>query len=156
MPHPLLIVSQSDYLMQAVGINSHTVWQIVQIQNSWLLQKPTDLDLHSLQGQGISGFSRTRVKHYKWVYLHLMIIFQPSMTQYRNNSTETGCQSPTSPHSQPSYSPSQSPGLSPHSWNSKVFEMDPYHVQQQQQTNALQHQFEQFNMVSWSLLLLSE
>ena len=25
--------------------------------------------------------------------------------------------------------------------------MDPYHVQQQQQTNALQHQFEQFNMV---------
>ena len=75
------------------------------------------------------------------------IVFQPSMTQYRNNSTETGCQSPTSPHSQPSYSPSQSPGLSPHSWNNKVFEMDPYHVQQQQQTNALQHQFEQFNMV---------
>ena len=25
-------------------------------------QKPTDLDLHCLQGQGISGFSRTRVK----------------------------------------------------------------------------------------------
>ena len=78
-----------------------------------------------------------------------LLLFQPSMTQYRNNSsTETGCQSPTSPHSQPSYSPSQSPGLSPHSWNNKVFEMDPYHAQQQQQTNALQHQFEQFNMVS--------
>ena len=29
---------------------------------SWLLQKPTDLDLHCLQRQGISGFSRTRVK----------------------------------------------------------------------------------------------
>ena len=27
---------------------------------SWLLQ-PTDLDLHCLQRQGISGFSRTRV-----------------------------------------------------------------------------------------------
>ena len=26
------------------------------------LQKPTDLDLHCLQRQGISGFSRTRVR----------------------------------------------------------------------------------------------
>ena len=28
-------------------------------------QKPTDLDLHCLQRQGISGFSRTRVKQDK-------------------------------------------------------------------------------------------
>ena len=34
----------------------------MQIRISWLLQKPTDLDLHCLQRQGISGFSRTRVK----------------------------------------------------------------------------------------------
>ena len=34
----------------------------MQIQISWLLQKPTDLDLHCLQRQDISGFSRTRVK----------------------------------------------------------------------------------------------
>ena len=34
----------------------------MQIQISWLLQKPTDLDLHCLQRQGISGFSMTRVK----------------------------------------------------------------------------------------------
>ena len=34
----------------------------MQIQISWLLQKPTDLDLHCLQRQGISGFSRTGVK----------------------------------------------------------------------------------------------
>ena len=34
----------------------------MQVQISWLLQKPTDLDLHCLQRQGISGFSRTRVK----------------------------------------------------------------------------------------------
>ena len=34
----------------------------MQIQISWLLQKPTDLDLHCLQRQGISGFSRTRIK----------------------------------------------------------------------------------------------
>ena len=33
----------------------------MQIQISWLLQKPTDLDLHCLQRQDISGFSRTRV-----------------------------------------------------------------------------------------------
>ena len=38
-----------------------TKWQTVQIQISWLLQ-PTDLDLHCLQRQGISGLSRTRVK----------------------------------------------------------------------------------------------
>ena len=41
--------------------NSHSEWQTVQIQFSWLLQKPTDLDLHCLQRQGISGFSMTRV-----------------------------------------------------------------------------------------------
>ena len=34
----------------------------MQIQIRWLLQKPTDLDLHCLQRQGIFGFSRTRVK----------------------------------------------------------------------------------------------
>ena len=39
----------------------------MQIQVSWLLQKPTDLDLHCLQSQGMSGFSRTRVKYaHKW------------------------------------------------------------------------------------------
>ena len=37
----------------------------MQIQISWLLlPKPTDLDLHCLQKQGISGFSRTRFKFY--------------------------------------------------------------------------------------------
>ena len=53
MPCPLLIVSQSDSLIQIVNINSHTgtKWQTVQIQISWLLQKPTDLDLHCLQGR---------------------------------------------------------------------------------------------------------
>ena len=61
---PLLIFSQSDYFIQIADINSHPEWRTVQIQISWLLQKPTDLDLHCLQGQGISGFSRTRVKQY--------------------------------------------------------------------------------------------
>ena len=41
----------------------------VQIQISWPLQKPTDLDLHCLQRQGISGFSRTRVNKYMYVFL---------------------------------------------------------------------------------------
>ena len=52
-----LIFSQSVYLIQVVDTNSNTEWQTVQIQISWLL-----LDLHCLQMQGISGFSRTRVK----------------------------------------------------------------------------------------------
>ena len=62
MPRPFLIVSQSDYLIQIVDIISHTKWQTVQIQISWLLQKPTDLDLHCLQRQGIFGFIRTKVR----------------------------------------------------------------------------------------------
>ena len=53
MPHRLLIFSQSDYFIKVVDTNSHSNWQIVQIQISWLL--------HYLQKKGISGFSRTRV-----------------------------------------------------------------------------------------------
>ena len=40
-------------------------WQTMQIKISWLLQKPTDLDLHCLPRQGISGFIRKRVKRCK-------------------------------------------------------------------------------------------
>ena len=71
MQLPFLILSQSDYLIQIVDLNSHSEWQIVQIQISWLLQKPTDLDLHCLQRQGISGFSRTRV-NLNLPYLHII------------------------------------------------------------------------------------
>ena len=46
---PLLIISQSEILIQIVDINSYIKWQTVPIQISWLLQKPTDLDLHCLQ-----------------------------------------------------------------------------------------------------------
>ena len=94
MPHPFLLVSQSDYLIQTVDINwdampistcqqsdyliqtvdikSHAEWQTVSIQISWLLQKPTDLDLHCLQRLGIPRFSRARVKpslilDYNWL-----------------------------------------------------------------------------------------
>ncbi|XP_033750080.1 CREB-regulated transcription coactivator 1-like isoform X6 [Pecten maximus] len=70
----------------------------------------------------------------------------PSLTQYRNNVSESNCQSPTSPLSQTSHSPAQSPGLPPTSWNNSPFTENYQHQQQQQQTNALQHQFEQFNM----------
>ena len=34
--HPLIILSQSDSLIQIVDINSDTEWQTVQIQISWL------------------------------------------------------------------------------------------------------------------------
>ena len=74
MPLPLLIFSQSDYLIKVVYINSNTEWQTVQVQISWLLQKPTDLDLHCLQRQAISGFSRTRVKkNIIWIKLCLQL-----------------------------------------------------------------------------------
>ena len=54
MPRPLLISSQSDYLIRFFDRNSRIWWQTVQIQISWLLQKPTDLDLHCLLRQGMS------------------------------------------------------------------------------------------------------
>ena len=68
MPCPPLIVSQSDYLIQVVDTNSHSAWQTVQIQINWLLQKPTDLDLHCFQRQGISRF---RVQgQYSYFYIN--------------------------------------------------------------------------------------
>ena len=36
MPRLFQIFSQSDHLIQIVDINSHTEWQTVQIQISWL------------------------------------------------------------------------------------------------------------------------
>ena len=77
------------------------------------------------------------------LYRYCFSLLQPSLSHYRNSVSEN-CQSPTSPHSQPSYSPSQSPGLPPSTWNNFT---DNYHLQHQQQTQALQHQFEQFKMV---------
>ena len=63
MPRPLIILSQSDSFIQTVNINSGTKWQTVQIHIRWILQKPTDLDLHCLQRQGISWLSRTKVNY---------------------------------------------------------------------------------------------
>ena len=91
---PLPIFSQSDYLIQIIDINSHTLWQTVQIQISWFLLKPTDLDLHCLQRQGISGFSRTRLKFLPfgiWIYskwlkvLTVKIIKHPRCTIFTLN-----------------------------------------------------------------------
>ena len=53
MSRPLLIFSQSDYLIQIVDTNSQTSRQTMQIQIIWLRQ--IDLALHRLQNQGISG-----------------------------------------------------------------------------------------------------
>ena len=63
MPCPLLISSQSDYLILVFDRNSHIKWKTVQIQISWLLQKPTDLDLHSLLRQGMSCSARDGLKN---------------------------------------------------------------------------------------------
>ena len=58
MPRPLLIYNQSDYLIRVFDRNSHIYWQTVQIQISWLLQKPTDLDLHCLLRPGMLCLAR--------------------------------------------------------------------------------------------------
>ena len=47
----------------------------MQIQISWLLQKPPDLDLHCLQRQGICGFSRTRVK--RCIHIKISLPYLP-------------------------------------------------------------------------------
>ncbi|RUS70806.1 hypothetical protein EGW08_021426, partial [Elysia chlorotica] len=77
---------------------------------------------------------------------------QVSLNQYRNNGvSDSNCQSPTSPHSGPSYSPTHSPGVPPTTQTANSTFSDSYYIQQQQQqqqANALQHQFQQFNMDS--------
>ena len=89
MPRPLLIVNQSDYLIQIFDINSHSDWQTVQIQISWLLQKPTDLDLHCLQRQGMSRFSRTKVKLLLFeITLEIIWIGKAKTTIYTQNIKE--------------------------------------------------------------------
>ena len=62
MPHPLVIFSQSDYLIQVVHSNVKYLMTNSADPDQLASKKPTDLDLHCLQRQGISGFSRTRVK----------------------------------------------------------------------------------------------
>ena len=50
----------------------------MQIQISWLLQKPTDLDRHCLQRQGIFWFSRTRVD---LIYILLFVFCDVLLTE---------------------------------------------------------------------------
>ena len=68
MPRPLLISSQLDYLIWIFDRNSHIYWQTVQIQISWLLQKPTDLDLHCLLWQGMLCSTREELKMVEILY----------------------------------------------------------------------------------------
>ena len=53
----------------------------MQIQISW--QEPSDLDLNCLQGQGISGFSKTRVKKLIYEKLPPVDIFFFFFLSYR-------------------------------------------------------------------------
>ena len=62
MSCPLLNFNQSDFLIQVVDTNSNAEWQAVQIQISWLLKKPTDLDLHCLQSRVYPGSAGLRLK----------------------------------------------------------------------------------------------
>ena len=79
MPHPVLVFSQLNYLIQIVDINC--ILNGKQCRSRMVgFFKPTDLDLHCLQRQDMFGFSRTRVKlhymlicfsHLCWTYLFL-------------------------------------------------------------------------------------
>ena len=61
--------------------------QTVQIQVSWLIKKPTDLDLHCLQNKGISGFSMRRVKNYHIYpkYWDTITTYNTSLKKEENN-----------------------------------------------------------------------
>ena len=82
------------HALQIIDINLHTYWQTVQIQISWLLQKPTDLDLHCLKKQYISAFNRTRVNlsglnctcclHYYITSILLIVFVLNWLTQSRH------------------------------------------------------------------------
>ena len=93
MPLLLLIFSQLGYLIQSVAINSHTWWQTVQIQISWLLKKPTDLDLHCLQfrvylasaGQGLTYMLLLHATFYKITNKYYCI--QPNYHMWHNYRT---------------------------------------------------------------------
>ena len=89
MPRPLLNVSQTDTLIRIVDINHTPVYIYITywMANSADPDKPTDLDLHYLRRQGISGFSRTGFK----IPLSLQnkIAFSPStVTTPLANSTD--------------------------------------------------------------------
>ena len=58
MPCPLVIVSHSVRWINIVNTNSQTKQQTMQIQISWLLQKPTDLDQHCLQRKAYQGAAK--------------------------------------------------------------------------------------------------
>ena len=64
----------------------------MQIQISWLLQKPTDLDLHCLQKQGISGFSRTRVKGFAYKHFSYFSMKKyGTITRGRHSTCRCNC-----------------------------------------------------------------
>ena len=82
MQCPFKIFSQSDYLIQIVDTSSLTEWQTVQIQISWILRSQL-IWMYSLQKQGISEFSRTKVKMFFlyfsenrfWHLMHIVFLY---------------------------------------------------------------------------------
>ena len=65
-------------------------------QRSWLLQKPTHLDLHRLQSQSICGFSRTRVKNIHLNY-YMYNSMQNCTTDVKRKAVLTVCSAVTYP-----------------------------------------------------------
>ena len=56
--------------------NSHIEWQTVQIQISWLLSKPTDLDFHRLLRQGMSCSAREGLSKCLFSYTEPPTVFR--------------------------------------------------------------------------------
>ena len=68
----------------------------MQIQVSWLLQKPTDLDLHCLQRQVISGFSRTRVNIFSSIDKEMRKVSRAAVEVIQKKNQQTNLISPQS------------------------------------------------------------
>ena len=62
------------HILNGKQCRSRSVGFWVQIQISWLLTKPTDLDLHCFQRQGLSRFSRTRVNSFISLFKHMSLV----------------------------------------------------------------------------------
>ena len=110
------------------------------------------------QSRGIAKFS-TKL-HCNLI--NFVISFQVGVIQqqqYRDNHqslANTSCASPTSPASNPSYSPVASPGVPVGSPGSPASYTYADYIQQQQDTNALQQQFQEINMMQEPSVVVSQ
>ena len=101
MPCPFQIFSQSDYLIQIVDINSHTEWQTMQIQISWLLRSQLIWiytvckgRVHpSSAGQGLIFFLISQRKHKLWVFIRSALLMNTHNIHFHGRNKKNNCMS---------------------------------------------------------------